>query len=188
MMIDPNYDRSKVDNQTNESSPMQTSTPPPQARSTCLVCDGTKRLVGRYIGSASRDDPDEHIFACSNCDDDGTVPASPGSQAELAAWQAELKPLLDKATITHDRGLPVLGLRTLLKHLAAMPQAQPDAELLGALKPLKALLRRHVELHVNQGGATPVFQIRLNESVLTVGDLRRAVAAIAHAEEVELAR
>ena len=101
-----------------------------QERSTCPACDGTKRLVGRYIGSASREDPDEHIFACSNCDDEGTVPAGPGA---LAAWQKKAMQLtvkiLDATLSDYDRNT-----RELCAHLAAMPQAQPDAGLLKALK------------------------------------------------------
>ena len=54
------------------------------------------------------------------------MPVPAGPQAELAEWQAE-----------HDSGL-VLGVSRdhLREHLAAMPQAQPDAELLKALKRL----------------------------------------------------
>ena len=99
----------------------------PQERSTCPACDGTKRLVGRYIGSASREDPDEHIFACSNCDDDGTVPAGP--QGDLAAWREEVRDLLWR----YERGLAG-SLPKLRAHLAAMPQAQPDAVMLRVLK------------------------------------------------------
>ena len=103
-----------------------------QARSTCPVCKGKKVLRGRTMRHAatnriSTEPPDtltQLVIECPECED-GTVPAGP--QGDLAQWREELKPLLDGATITHNRGLPVLGLRTLLKHLAAMPQAQPDA-------------------------------------------------------------
>ena len=95
---------------------------PAQERSICPACDGTKRLVGRYIGSASREEPDESIFACSNCDDEGTVPAA--QQGDLATWREAHNNLI----------VPGVLLEQLRNHLAAMPQAQPDAELLGALQ------------------------------------------------------
>ena len=99
-----------------------------QERSTCPVCKGEKILVGR-----SRDPADSGKFRsiiCGACDGAGTVPAGPGA---LAAWQKKAMQLtvkiLDATLSDYDRNT-----RELCAHLAAMPQAQPDAGLLKALK------------------------------------------------------
>lgn len=64
----------------------------------------------------------------------GTVPAGPGSQAELVAWRDRVHELLSAAAIRPDLYNP------LVIHLAAMPAQDPNAELLGALKQIKSEL------------------------------------------------
>ena len=60
-----------------------------------------------------------------------------GPQADLAAWRAEAEAIMDSvatALIEHTPTLGAIHLDKLRTHLAAMPQAQPDAELLKALR------------------------------------------------------
>ena len=95
-----------------------------QGRSTCPVCGGEGSLQGRQLGRESTT-----WIECPKCEGPGTVPAGP--QAELAAWHKELVRLIEGAA-------EWLLSTSFQDHLAAMPQAQPDAELLKALKRLDA--------------------------------------------------
>ena len=65
-------------------------------------------------------------------DAEGTVPAGP--QADLATWQKKAGEFLREPEYYQNTATMAMVLRA---HLAAMPQAQPDAGL------LKALLKRH---------------------------------------------
>ena len=65
------------------------------------------------------------------------MPAGP--QGDLAAWQDLAGRFLDEVESQHDSrhfDVVVTNIRGLRNHLAAMPQAQPDAELLETLRDL----------------------------------------------------
>ena len=68
-----------------------------------------------------------------------------GPQGDLAAWRDEAERLAARAGIflEHRHIIEAVGrIVTLRQHLAAMPQAQPDAELLKALKDIHGICGR----------------------------------------------
>ena len=96
------------------------------ASQTCPVCKGEKKLVGRLaapvLEGAGADKA--HIW-CDECGGAGAVPTGP--QGDLAAWLKRMQELVE----TVERPSDMSAVRD---HLAAMPQAQPDTELLKALR------------------------------------------------------
>ena len=113
-----------------------------------------------------------------------------GSQADLAAWQEKAQDILrELASILLDADAPlhvVALLEVLRDHLAAMPpsppdrrEAQPDAELLKALKRLMALIDRGVLVRDISRDDDDAWAMELVPLVQT---LVKAAAAIAQAE------
>ena len=100
-----------------------------QERSICPVCDGECTLDGRARGGTASG---QYVaIDCPKCDGQGTVPAGP--QGDLAAWQKKAGEFLREPEYSQNTATMAMVLRA---HLAAMPQAQPDGELLKALKKL----------------------------------------------------
>ena len=119
------------------------------ASSTCDVCKGEQELTGVLIPlNAFTDEPGQPTKATIYCPNDchqGRVPMPPSTvpaAGDLAAWREEAERIVQElatAIIAPPKPLDlghliIGGLTMILRHLAAMPAQDPNAELLKALK------------------------------------------------------
>ena len=128
------------------------------ARSTCPACDGEGTLTG-YPTTIHRRTA-RITIACPKCDGEGTVPAGPHGDLATALLKAsalkyDSQQQTQKPCEKHpdgerwgfeDEHIGDINWHCwpcLIGHLAAMPQAQPDAELLAALKAIDEFVPDH---------------------------------------------
>ena len=98
-----------------------------QERSTCRTCGG-KKMIDLPVRSELPGAWATQL--CPECGGQGTVPAGP--QGDLAQWREEAEQLVEEAKyrLPTQQTAVASRLLKLSAHLAAMPQAQPVAELL----------------------------------------------------------